>query len=388
MKTVVTAVVSILFAVSHHVIAEDEPTVGGKPMSEQLKQLTSENRGFQMRAARALSEVPAESRAAIVPKLMPLLKSERENDRFVAAQVLGEYGPVAKAAVPELMPLLGGTQYERNRAAAAKALGQILKDAQPSEEVDKVAEALAKKFNEDYDKYSDVRREAACAIGMIGPAAKKILPKLAGALNDFQEHSQEHFMVRAAGAYAIGRMGADAASYMDKLISMMHSEIDVATTIVWAIGEIGPVNDNVPANVMNRIEKVMAGGGFRVGPFVYRVAEMNEGTVQEYMDYCFKTLEKFGPKSVKAVPLMNRCISEDGWQEAHRIRNAVGACRVLRAVGPAAKEALPALEKVLQVTRYDGRIPKETVELLKKEAQCAIDAIKGSASADAVKSWK
>ena len=99
--------------------------------------------------------------------MIPLLAAERENTRFPAAQVLGECGPVAKDAVPHLLPMLKGTQYERNRTAAAVALGKILKDSESSKQIDEVTEALIVCFK---DQYSDVRREAARACGMIGPA--------------------------------------------------------------------------------------------------------------------------------------------------------------------------------------------------------------------------
>jgi len=185
--------------------------LNGKPLSQWIQQLRSENRGLQLRAARALTEAPENLRPTIVPLLIPVLKSERENDRFVAAQVLGSYGPGARPAVPSLLPLLSDMQFERNRAAAAKALGQILKDAQPDEEVEKVTQALTRKINEEWDAYSDVRREAVYAIGMIGPAARSAIPKLTRALTDVDPVHKlggERRFVRAAAPWACGRMGA------------------------------------------------------------------------------------------------------------------------------------------------------------------------------------
>jgi hypothetical protein len=45
------------------------------------------------------------ARPKIIEAVLPILKSDRENDRFVAAQILGEYGPPARAAVPDLLAL-------------------------------------------------------------------------------------------------------------------------------------------------------------------------------------------------------------------------------------------------------------------------------------------
>ena len=182
----------------------DDPVIKGRRLSRWLTQLRSRNIGLQMRASRALKAAPEELRPKIVPKLAAILGSDRDNDRFVAAQVLGEYGPAARETVPLLVPLLKGTQFERNRAAAAKALGQILKDARPSPEVESVARALSAKYNEDYDNYADVRRESVRAVGMIGPAAKAVIPRLTRGLTDFKKWSEKHQQVRQQAAWTCG----------------------------------------------------------------------------------------------------------------------------------------------------------------------------------------
>lgn len=301
----------------------------GKPVSEWISQLRSDNRGLQLRAARALSEAPTELRPAIIPQIIPLLKSERENDRFAAAQILGEYGSSARIAAPELLPLLKGTQYERNRAAAAKALGQILKDAKPSEEVNKVAEALASKFNEDYDPYSDVRREAVRAIGMIGPAAKCVIPKLTRALTDFKKYSNEHQMVRQQAAWNCGQMGPLAVEHMDRLISMLHTEGHELPEIVEAIGKIGAINDNVVPNIIDKME----------------------GTTYRLIDFhiaALKALQKFGSKSKLAMPYITRVLQESGTAHTGQLslKWRIEAVKLMASIGPEAKEALPLLEKL------------------------------------------
>lgn len=328
----------------------------GKSVSEWISQLRSDNRGLQVRAGRTLAEAPVELRPAIIPQIMPLLKSERENDRFVAAQILGEYGPSARIAVPDLLPLLKGTQYERNRAAAAKALGQILKDAEPSEEVNKVAEALASKFNEDYDPYSDVRREAVRAIGMIGPAAKCVIPKLTRALTDFKKYSKEHQMVRQQAAWSCGQMGSLAAEHMDRLISMLHTEGDELPEIVEAIGKIGAINNNVVPNIIDKME----------------------GTTYRWMDFqiaALKALQKFASKSKLAVPYIIRILQERGTEHTGRfsLNWRIEAVKLLASIGSEAKEALPLLEKL-----KDARIPgasQEDTEKFKSEVLNAIKVI-------------
>lgn len=385
MKTIMAVVVAVWAGMA---MAEGEdPKIDGKPVSQWLKQLRSDNRGLQLRATQPLIKVPKELQAGLVPQLIPILKSPRENDKFVGAQILGEYGPVARPAIPDLLPMLEGTEYERNRAAAAKAFGQILQDAKPDDEVEKVTQALVKIFP---DKYSDVRREAVKACGMIGPAAKSCIPELPRMFDDHKYHARpqrgpshaEMYMVHSAGAWTAGRMGSLAACHIDRLISMLNGDRDISTTVVWAIGEIGPVHDNVIPNIVNRLEKTIYGQyeGFSVGALSYLVGDITKGTKQEYRDYCFANLAKFGVKSKSAVPLMVRLISEDNWTSGHRIHNAIGAMKVLAAVGTEAKEALPAIEKALKVNRFDNRIPAETIEAFKKQAQAALAAVSGKAA--------
>jgi HEAT repeat protein len=349
---------------------EKEPKVKDKPLSHWIKGVQSENRGLQLRASRALKEAKKEDIPKIVPKLLPLLSADRENTRFPVAQVLGGYGPPARQAVPHLLPMLKGTQFERNRAAAVDALGRILKDAKPSDEVEKVTQAIVAVFP---DQYEDVRREAAVAIGRIGPAAKSAVKPLGKLLND------RMFPVRGAAAWACGRLGKHAEMHIDKLISMMHGERDIATTVVYAIRELGPVHENVMPNVVDRLEKTFYAqwGGFRVGARSYCVGEITKGTTQEYQWFCFDALARHADKAAVAVGLMERVISEKGWNSSHRFNRALGAVKVLKAIGPKAKSAAPKIKAVLDVKRWDNRIPKDVLAEFKKTAQEALEAVTG-----------
>ncbi|MBA4389167.1 MAG: hypothetical protein C0404_14435 [Verrucomicrobia bacterium] len=329
-----TVACSMLFAVTLIAVAEDEPMIGDKPLPELLKQLRSENRGLQMRAAQALTAAPTNLHEKIIPQLIPMLKSERENDRFVAAQTLGNYGPASRAAVPDLVPLLKGTQYERNRAASAKSLGLILVNAPPSEEVDKVARALAEKLNEDYDSYSDVRRESVRAIGMIGPAARSVIPKLSKGLTDFVQYSVEHQMVRQQAAWTCGRMGPLAAEHVDRLVSMLNSEGEQLPQIVEALGLIGPVNPNIVPNIVNKIE----------------AADVNIDAWSGFRATAFAALARIGPKAEGALAFTKRFLSQQPapW-DAHRMKISTEALKFLQTVGPKAKECAGEVEKL---TKY------------------------------------
>jgi hypothetical protein len=355
------AIVAFLLCTSTAFTQDEEPIIDGKSLSDWIKQLRSDNRGLQLRAAKALAAIPSNAIPQAVKALIPILKSERENDRFAAAQTLGEYGPLARAAVPYLLPLLEGTQYERNRAAAAKALGQILKDAQPDEEVEKVVSALTRKISDDYDPYSDVRREVVRALGMIGPAAKSCIPKLTRVLSEGSHglgstQDQEYRLVRRAAAWTCARMGPLAAQHIDLLITRMHMEGEWCPEVVEAIGAIGPVHSNVIPNIIDKIESSGRGGDCGA----LKVA-------------AFAALARFGEKSAPVVPLIRRLLQGPMWgNDAMMVRIAM--MKALPAFGPAAKDAIPEILAQIRIGKEQDTPEHRT---LLEEATKAYKAITG-----------
>jgi HEAT repeat protein len=306
--------------------AADGVTIQGKPLSQWLQQVQDSNRGLQMRAARALAAADPKDIPAIVPSLLPLLAADRENSRFPVAQVLGDYGPAARAAVPHLLPMLQGTQYERNRSAAAVALGQILKDAEPSDEVERVTLLLVAAFT---DKYSDVRRESVRACGMIGPAAKSCLPALPPRFEDTEWlKDAECFLVRRAAAWTAGRMGKHGAVHIDRLISLLHANRPGETEFIDAIGEIGPVHQNVVPNVVDKIEKSIYGG----------FQGVSGEQLANYVSHGLAVLKRFGPASAPATDFLARLLAEGKYVE--------DTLAAVAAIGPpAAKTAAVIREK-------------------------------------------
>ncbi len=341
--------------------AEEEPRIKGKPLSTWIKQLTGSNRGLQVRAARAIGEAPKEAQPKIVPALINVLGSERENDRFVAAQALGEYGPVARAAVPALLPLLKGTQFERNRAAASKALGQILKDAEPSEEVEKVAKDLIGAFS---DQYEDVRRDSVIACGMIGPAAKACIPHLKDRLGDKQP-------VRNAAAWACGRMGALANGYVDRLISIMHGDSrlqrdqNFMCAVPDTLGILGPVHENVVPNIVDKLEKIHAGTGF----FVQEPWEL----MRIYGLHCISALERIGPKAKSSVPYLNRLLTSP--KRMRDLQQTTYVMKAVAAMGPGAAETASALKSLREEKNRPRNTSDEAWKAFKDAAAAALAAV-------------
>lgn len=350
-------------------VAADDTDIDGKPLSQLLKQLGGDNRGLQIRAAQTLSAAATNTdlKANIFPMVLPILKSERENDKFVAAQVLGVCGPSAKAAVADLLPMLKGTQYERNRAAAAKAIGQILKDAPAGAETEKVVANLIEAFG---DSYEDVVRESITACGMIGPAAKACIPHMARMMQGGEGRPSA---CSVAAAWTCERMGPLAKEHVDLLIATMNKSGSWSSSFVLALGAIGPVQDNIVPNIVNKMELDTAAN----------------------TDY-WAVLEKFGPKAAGAVPFAKRILTYHGWGSADvggnlvgRINLKIAILKFFQKVGPDGREALPEVktmaedhEKTIEnLSSHWGwgseEKPKELAARLRMEANKTLTILSG-----------
>ena len=98
--------------------AADDPIIGDKPLSQVIKQLRSDNRGLQLRAAQSLAKAPAEYQAQIVPQVIPVLQSDERAGRpgdygwfkAKAFEALGRFGDKSAA---------GETRDEATRAFQA-----------------------------------------------------------------------------------------------------------------------------------------------------------------------------------------------------------------------------------------------------------------------------
>jgi hypothetical protein len=222
--------------------------------------------------------------------------------------------------------------------------------------VEKVTQALMAVFE---DKYSDVRREAVTACGMIGPAAKSCVPALSKRFDDTEWlKDPECILVRRAAGWTCGRMGTHGAVHVDKLIGMMQNEGERAPEYVEALGAIGAVQDNVIPNIMSKLEKVHAG---------------NPGEVGWFKHHAFVALSRFGDKSLVALPLTKKILSNLWGKEAAIALQ--GAMKYVAAMGPKAKDLVP---EILAATKYQcGYSAPGEDEKARAEAVKAYKAVTG-----------
>jgi HEAT repeat protein len=172
-----------------------------------------------------------------------MLSSGNVKVRDAAARKLGQIGPKASPAVPDLLVVLR-TDVPQVASSAAWALGNIQAPQRHGQLRNQdVIPALIEALDH---PDGEVRRYAAYAISLIGPAALSAVPKLSQKLTD------QHMAYMAARA--LGEMGPAARSSipaMTALLSSSHAGERAEAAV--ALSRLGPL----PAETVSAIEKLL-----------------------------------------------------------------------------------------------------------------------------------
>ncbi len=261
------------------------------------------NSAVRDRAAWALGVIGPDA-ADAVPALASALADKDEAVGFQAANSLAAIGPGARAAVPALTASL-----DRLCARAAHALGHIGPDSAPA--VPGLTKALA-------SAAGDFREEAARALGSIGPTAKVAAPDLRKLLKD------RLIEVRLAAAQALGELACLDATGVEVLSTGLgYPEWEVRRDAARALREVGPAGKPAVPALEKALEdkhdavRVAAAAalvrmgaaspaakatliwGVRQGPFWYGVRPIAASALGE-----------MGPAAKDAIPDLERMLGE------------------------------------------------------------------------------
>jgi len=182
-------------------------------------------------AARALAALPPAPEITV-----PIWEKAFEDaDETTAHHALDALAALGAPAVPRLIDAL---KYEKLRVGVIYILGHIGPAAAPA------TSALAKLMD---DKNDRVVHEAALALANIGRGAKDAVPALIKALQQ-GEDTDSNF---CAMAYALGKIGPDAAAAEPVLLNLLKSsDPKLALISAWSLTQIRPAAAEVAAQTV------------------------------------------------------------------------------------------------------------------------------------------
>jgi HEAT repeat protein len=292
----------------------------------------------------------------IAQALANALSDPDETVRLDAARALADIGPSAYHSAGSLARALKDKSMEV-RAAAAHCLAVFAPHAPGT--IPALLAAARDKSNS-----RAVRRRALTALGKYGAAAKRALPDLIAALDDNVEEDGNS-MARSA-AFALNDMGPAAAPAVPALLKCLKSEDRALRgTALQALGGIGPAHPEVLPTLL-RYLKTNEPPGFavaatmaltRIGPDARDavpdlLAALKSCDVKKG-DRCslfLSALAQIDPTAKGVLPAAVAILSD----KQAAIQNRSSAVRLIRALGPKAKEALPALVEAVREPSMAG----------------------------------
>lgn len=262
----------------------------------------------------------------VVPALVDALDVKRD-DRRLVVKSLARFGPKAKAGVPSLLKILQEPEHPEGhrdglRETVIHALGEIRSHGKL---VVPVLLPLLK------DESLRVQDETMDTLTKLGPEAKDALPTL------FEIAKDKASDLRPNALYAIAVVGPDHKDVIPMLISALEDKDgSVQKFAVNALAHIGPpAKAAIPA-----LSKVLR-------------AKENDWL----LDFAIDAFAKIGVEDKEVLPILIQAL-EPG-NECHS-----SAAKALGEIGPAAKQAVPALLKLL--SDKDPAVRKTVGEALKK----------------------
>jgi len=278
--------------------------------------------------------------AVAVPLMNRVLTKADPQTRAYLLSAFADYGA---EAVPRLIEVL---DQPDGRYWAALVINEIGPEAAPA------TDALLKALKE--DDRPDVRRELILALGAIGPKAKDAVPALTKALDSDAPG------VPLAAVYALGSIGEAASPAAEKIRRLAAEDAEPTQTIsLWALAKISPDDEDLQKRIVpllveeiddederTRMAAARALGDLKPDPdlFIPEVKRVLADATPEQMD---RALTAFATLGSAAVP---RLIDALDYEE---IDEKVAG--ILARIGPEAKDAVPALTKLLDRDDADAR---------------------------------
>jgi HEAT repeat protein len=306
---------------------------GDEPVVAVFKEALSHDEvDFRCLAAEKLGDLGFSSRSA-VPALITALRDSDEHVRNRAASALGDIGPEAAAAVPAFLASLRNDVEEWHvKSTASEALGKI--NVQPKEVVPALILALR-------DPDSHVRFMTVEALGQYGvQAAAAALPLREAVLHDGNSSVRWH------GTGPLAKVDPEGTIAIPTLMQALKNDDDsLRTFAARAIGKFGEkAQDAAPLLHANLRDKHIR-SRIAAAEALWRVS----GNVKD------------------TVPVLIRAIE----QEPKPLVDQLWAANALATIGPAAKDAVPALRGLLKKLHWP-HAPAHALGNIGPDAEAAV----------------
>jgi HEAT repeat protein len=390
----IVLVASGLVSISLPLRADDERTVAGKTKAQWLKVLTEEQSARQREGAVKVLTVWEPRDRAIIEAIRDAMNDKAERVRLaavngVAVFVLTE-AKESGSLLESLGRVLGNDTSEAVRQRALDVVRDLKKEDQQRKMVPFVADVLKA------DRSATIRATAAAALGRMGPNARTVVNAMIESLKDPDAG------VRAAVAEALGRIGDEARSAVPRLIPLLKDpDPGVRLAAAFGLGRIGPdaatavpdlahaLATDADAAVRKEAARAFALLGLDAKEGIPALAKaLREDKSEDVRQHAALALGKMRGEEVHAVaPAMVEAMKKDSDKAVrifvvHALGNSLGPnlrdfvkdlaeqlpkekegdvrlaiVQELGALGPDAKEALPALQRMVadvQITVRDA----------------------------------
>jgi len=308
-----------------------EPKYEGKPLHFWVKKLQGSDSDVQRRVVLDAIKAFGADAAPAVPALVELLDDRSEAYRADIAQLLCDLGPPAKGAAPFLVRLLK-EKKARSPELVVKVLGRIAPD------VPEVVPVLVAGLQD-----RQLRSAALEALCSLGSSARGAIPALRDAIRAAKADAPAEGIASPAVVFTLAKLGVDAIPLLIELLDEPDSMFP--RRVAQVLGEIGPAaKPAVPA-----LTKALQNDD----PFVRRDAACALWQID---------------KNSAGVPVLAAMVKDGGSWLVEPAAAALGE------IGPAAKAALPELERAYYahprsasaLTLAIGRIDAEAAKKLRK----------------------
>jgi HEAT repeat protein len=274
-------------------------------------------------ARRAGECVAAIEHNAQVATLVAALNKERGHARGQVARKLGKLGPTAHEAVPALIEAIDDEDWYAGHMAI-DALGRIGPAARQA--VPRLIDVVKGPAQ------NGLPLCAARALGNIGPAAQPAVPAL------FQALDSKSPKLRARAAEALGSVGGTDKNLVRALQkALLDPDSEVRYSAAAAIGKLG----KEPTVAVPALCDALGRNEF---PAVDQDAPGSESP----RGIVIRALGSFGPEAKEAVPALVKLL-ENGNQPNCVYLEAIDA---LGRIGPGAKDAIPVLSRLAKGALY------------------------------------